>query len=126
MGGQVHANLERGWPADWIDRKYIPPDWSEVYRLIGGPPVGSTEMQAYNDLLNAFTQMLEPRDEMELTMEELAPYYAGLAQLFRLLRNARGVDRSHSLGPAAITGRPVASVENTASPSCGTDRTAGL
>src|SRR5262249_1399026 len=52
--------------------------------------------------------------------------YAGLAQLFRLLRNARGVDRSRSLGPAAITGRPVASVENTTSPSCGTDRTAGL
>jgi hypothetical protein len=63
---QVRANLERGWRADWIDRKYIPPDWSEVYPLIGGPPVGSTEMQAYNDLLNAFTQMLEPRDEMEL------------------------------------------------------------
>jgi hypothetical protein len=63
---QVRANLERGWAADWIDRKYIPPDWSKVYPLIGGPPVGSTEMQAYNDLLNAFTQMLEPRDEMEL------------------------------------------------------------
>ena len=63
---QVRANLERGWRADWIDRKYIPPDWSKVYPLIGGPPVGSTEMQAYNDLLNAFTQMLEPRDEMEL------------------------------------------------------------
>jgi hypothetical protein len=63
---QVRANLERGWRADWIDRKYIPPDWSKVYPLIGGPPVGSTEMQAYNDLLNAFTRMLEPRDEMEL------------------------------------------------------------
>jgi hypothetical protein len=63
---QVRANLERGWRADWIDRKYIPPDWSKVYPLIGGPPVGSTEMQAYNVLLNAFTQMLEPRDEMEL------------------------------------------------------------
>jgi len=63
---QVRANLERGWAADWIDRKYIPPDWSKVYPLIGGPPVGSTEMQAYNDLLNAFTQRLEPRDEMEL------------------------------------------------------------
>src|SRR4029077_13435195 len=59
-------NAERRWRADWIDRKYIPPDWSEVYPLIGGPPVGSTEMQAYNDLLNAFTQRLEPRDEMEL------------------------------------------------------------
>jgi hypothetical protein len=63
---QVRANLERGWRADRIDRKYIPPDWSKVYPLIGGPPVGSTEMQAYNDLLNAFTRMLEPRDEMEL------------------------------------------------------------
>jgi terminase small subunit-like protein len=63
---QVRANLKRGWRADWIDRKYIPPDWSKVYPLIGGPPVGSTEMQAYNDLLNAFTRMLEPRDEMEL------------------------------------------------------------
>ena len=64
---QVRANVERGWPADWIDRKYIPPDWSKVYPLIGGPPVRSTEnMQAYNELINGFTQMLEPRDMMEL------------------------------------------------------------
>src|ERR1700747_984126 len=63
---QVRAHLERGWAADWIDRKYIPPDWSKVYPFIGGPPVGSTEMQGYNDLLHAFTQTLEPRDEMEL------------------------------------------------------------
>ncbi len=52
--------------------------------------------------------------------------YAGLARLFRLLRNARGARRSHALGPAAIAGRSVASVENTTSPSCGTDRTASL
>jgi hypothetical protein len=26
---QVRVNLERGWRADWIDRKYIPPDWSK-------------------------------------------------------------------------------------------------
>jgi Bacteriophage Sf6, terminase small subunit-like len=70
--GQVRANLERGWRADWIDRKYIPPDWSKVYRLIGGPPVGGTEMQAYNELLNAFTRMLEPRDEMELILTKEA------------------------------------------------------
>jgi hypothetical protein len=69
---QVRTNLERGWRADWIDRKYIPPDWSKVYPLIGGPPVGSTEMQAYNDLLNAFTRMLEPRDEMELILTKEA------------------------------------------------------
>ena len=37
--------------------------------------------------------------------------HAGLARLFRLLRNARGVDRSHSLGPAAIARRSMASVE---------------
>jgi hypothetical protein len=35
--------------------------------------------------------------------------YAGLAQLFRLLRNARGACRAHSLGPAAATGRDTAS-----------------
>jgi hypothetical protein len=64
---QVRANIRHDWPADYIQRKYIPPDWTKVYPLVGGPPVWSTEnMQAYNHLLNAFTQMLEPRDEMEL------------------------------------------------------------
>src|SRR6266446_7519569 len=64
---QVRANCERGWRADWIDRKYIPPDWNKVYPQVGGPPVWSTEnMQAYNELIDGFTQMLEPRDMMEL------------------------------------------------------------
>src|SRR5262249_41396328 len=64
---QVRANCERGWPADWIERKYTPPDWQKVYPLLGGPPVWSTEnMEAYNELLNDFTQMLEPRDTMGL------------------------------------------------------------
>ena len=54
------------------------------------------------------------------------PVYAGLVRLFRLLRNARGVDRSHSLGPTAIAGRSVASVENTTSPPRSADRTASL
>src|ERR1700737_1409025 len=54
------------------------------------------------------------------------PLYAGLAQLFRLLRNAGGARCSHALGPVATAGRPVASVENTTSPSCGTDRIASL
>src|SRR5258707_6350297 len=66
MGGtsscQSRARLASG-----LDRPKIhPAGLEQVYPLIGGPPVGSTEMQAYNDLLNAFTQMLEPRDEMEL------------------------------------------------------------
>ena len=40
--------------------------------------------------------------------------YAGLAQLFRILRNARGADRFNALGPAATPGGNVAAVENTA------------
>ncbi|HVI68129.1 MAG TPA: hypothetical protein VM910_36935 [Bradyrhizobium sp.] len=38
-----------------------------MYPLVGGPPVWSTEnMEAYIELLNEFTQLLEPRDVMEL------------------------------------------------------------
>ena len=65
---QVRANCERGWPADWIERKYIPPDWKKVYPLLGDPPVWSTEdIEAYTELLNDFTEMLEPCDLMEFT-----------------------------------------------------------
>jgi len=42
--------------------------------------------------------------------------YAGLAQLFRLLRNARGAGVPDSLGPVATTGSSLAAVENTAPP----------
>jgi hypothetical protein len=35
-------------------------------------------------------------------------------------------DSSHALGPVAAAGRPVASLENTTSASCGTDRIASL
>jgi hypothetical protein len=64
---QVRANCERGWPADYIERKYIPPDWKKVYPQLGGPPVWSTEdIEAYTELLNGFTEMFEPRDMMEV------------------------------------------------------------
>jgi hypothetical protein len=64
----VRANCERGWPADWIERKYVPPDWKKVYPLLGGPPVLSSEdIDTYTELLEGFTEMLEPRDMMELT-----------------------------------------------------------
>jgi hypothetical protein len=102
---QVRANLERGWRADWIDRKYIPPDWSKVYPLIGGPPVGSTEMQAYNDLLNAFTRMLEPRDEMELILTKEATdatWEAGLAA-----REKNGLTSVAQPADALDHGRPL-------------------
>ena len=49
--------------------------------------------------------------------------YAGLARLFRLLPNARGADRSHSLGPVAIAGCPLAPMENTTASASGTHRT---
>jgi hypothetical protein len=65
---EVYANLEQGCAVDYVDRKWMPPDWDSVYPLIGFPPVWSTEnTQAYSDLRDEFTQMLKPRDIMELT-----------------------------------------------------------
>src|ERR1700676_5535141 len=52
--------------------------------------------------------------------------YAGLARLFRLLRNTRGAGRSHSLGPVAAAGRSFASVENTTASPSGTGRAESL
>jgi RNA-directed DNA polymerase len=51
---------------------------------------------------------------IETTMEELASYMRG-ARLFRLLPNARGAGRPHSLGSVATAGCAVAAVENTTS-----------
>jgi hypothetical protein len=61
---QVRANCERGYRADWIDRKYSPPDWAKVYPVFAG--VEHENMAAYSDLINGFTQMLEPNNDMEL------------------------------------------------------------
>ena len=52
--------------------------------------------------------------------------YAGLARLFRLLRNARGADSPHSLGPIATAGRSVAPMENPTAPPRSTHRKWGL
>ncbi|MFZ1095597.1 MAG: hypothetical protein WAN75_41320, partial [Xanthobacteraceae bacterium] len=35
---EVRAKLERGWPVDYLDRKYIPPDWNKVYPALSYPP----------------------------------------------------------------------------------------
>jgi len=51
---------------------------------------------------------------MKTTMDELAPLYAGLEKLFRILRNARGAGRFNPLGPVVTLGGYVAAVENTA------------
>src|ERR1700730_11510920 len=80
---QVRTNIQRGWPADYIDRGYIPPDGRRVYPVMGAPPVDSADnMQAYNDLLNAFTQMLQPRDLMELiwTKQATDATWAGMEE----------------------------------------------
>ena len=52
--------------------------------------------------------------------------HAGLARLFRLLRNARGADSPHALGPTAAAGRSVAPMENPTAPPRGTHRKWGL
>ncbi len=62
---------------------------------------------------------------IEMTMAELAPLHAGLAQLFRLLRNTPGTRQSYSLGPAATSSGSVAAVENTTSSSGRTSRIGG-
>jgi hypothetical protein len=101
---EVRANIQLGWPADWVERKYIPPDWSKVFRLIGGPPLGGAEdMQTYCDLLNAYTERLQPRDELELGWIKEAADAAWEAQAVTALdygalrarsKNYQGVDRT--------------------------------
>src|SRR5258706_1233265 len=63
---------------------------------------------------------------IKATMEELARYNVGLARLFRLLRNARGADCSHSLGPLATAGCLLAPMENTTASASGTHRAGSL
>jgi hypothetical protein len=72
------------------------------------------------------TSRTGPRASASRRQWKSCPLYAGLAQLFRLLRNARGVDRSHSLGPVAAAGCSLAPVENTTAPPGSTSRKRGL
>jgi hypothetical protein len=86
---EVRAKLECGWPVDYLDRKYIPPDWNKVYPSLGYPPVRSTEdLRSYNIIINDFTQMLEPRDLMELNWTKEAADAAWKAN--RLAREKTG------------------------------------
>src|SRR6266699_988871 len=62
----------------------------------------------------------------ETTIEELAPYMRGLAQLLRLLRNTYGTALPHPLGPIATTSGLVAAVENTAPSPGGSFKARGL
>jgi hypothetical protein len=86
---EVRAKLESGLPVDYLDRKYTPPDWNKVYPSLGYPPVRSTEdMRSYNIIINDFTQMLEPRDLMELIWTKEAADAAWKAN--RLAREKSG------------------------------------
>jgi hypothetical protein len=98
---QVRLNLERGFPGDWIDRKYIPPDWRKVYPSVGQPPVWRTEsMQAYAERLNAKTALLEPRDLNELRWTKQATDAEWEAQRLARLKNewlARNLSRGSKM-----------------------------
>ena len=63
---------------------------------------------------------------MKTTMEELAPYMRGWRSYFGFCETPEVLVALQPAGPVAIAGRSVASVENTTSPPCGTDRIAGL
>src|SRR6516225_5324736 len=63
-----------------------------------------------------------PRRQHQDDNGRVGHVYAWLARLFRLLPNARGADRSHSLGPVATAGCPLAPMENTTASASGTHR----
>jgi hypothetical protein len=54
---------------------------------------------------------------IDATMEELAPLYAGLAQLLRFLRNSSRPRVTYQLGPCATSCGPLATMENNPSSS---------
>src|SRR5213593_2840541 len=87
------------------------------FSFTAGPEVKRTIAPKALDRFKARVREITRRANgvsIETTMEELAPYMRGLAQLFRILRNARGADRANPLGPVATQGGSVAAVENTA------------
>src|SRR6266481_5256793 len=108
----------------------------EVFKLIDTPAKGvdcpahqahdraeiSGTVQATNPGDHAKGQGRQHQDDDGRT----GPIYAGLARLFRLLRNTRGADCSHALGPLATAVRSLAPVENTTSSASGTGRTGSL
>jgi hypothetical protein len=61
-----------------------------------------------------------------LVSSETGHLHDGLARLFRVLPNARGADRSHSLAPVTTAGRSLAPMEDTAASPRGSCREWGL
>src|SRR6266516_1593509 len=100
----------------------------------GTPQGGPLSPLLSNLLLDELDRELERRghrfvryaDDCNIYVGRVGSVYAGLAQLFRLLRNTPSVDRSHSLGPVATAGCSLAPVENTTAPPGGTGRKRGL
>jgi hypothetical protein len=64
----VYDKLEHGYSLNnYLRQAYIMPDWKKLYPLVGDPPVWSSEnLQDYEDLLKEITQLLKPRDLIEL------------------------------------------------------------
>lgn len=71
---------------------------------------GSRSVQSQNSGNHATGKRRQHRDDDSGT----GSVHAGLAHLFRLLRNAGSAGIPHSLGPVAITSGLVAAMENTA------------
>src|SRR5262249_51804686 len=90
-------------------------DWSRGPACHSAEGLGS--VQATNPGDHATSQGRQHRDDDG----GVGSVYAGLAQLFRLLRNARGAGVPHPLGPVATSGRTVAAVEDTAPSEGGVD-----
>jgi hypothetical protein len=64
----VYDKLEHGYSLNnYLRQAYTMPDWKKLYPLVGDPPVWTSEnLQDYEDLLKEITQLLKPRDLIEL------------------------------------------------------------
>ena len=64
----VYDKLQHGYSLNnYLRQAYTMPDWKKLYPRVGDPPVWSSEnLQDYEDLLKEITQLLKPRDIIEL------------------------------------------------------------
>jgi hypothetical protein len=64
----VYDKLDHGYSLNNYQRQaYTLPDWEKLYPKVGDPPVWNSEnLQDYEDLLKEITQLLKPRDVVEL------------------------------------------------------------
>jgi hypothetical protein len=108
---KLRANETKSTAAPPRERKYLGFSFSagpDVKRVIAPKALDGLTHAGPGDHATGQRRQYENHDR------GIGSIYAGLARLLRILRNARGADRSHSLGPAAAQSGHVAAVENTA------------